>query len=69
MENEYLVVWSGDDIEGVGLDEGEFEIFGQRLDENGTAQGTNDFRISDMDGGEPSLILRSGQSGSGLQQC
>lgn len=40
---EYLVVWSGDD----GVD-GEFEIYGQRLDANGLEIGVDDFRISDM---------------------
>ncbi len=47
VENEYLVVWNGDDNVG-GLVDNEFEIFGQRLNEIGTAQGDNDFRISDM---------------------
>lgn len=46
--NQYLVVWSGEDDIG-GLVNGEFEIFGQRLDGGTGAQiGTNDFRISDM---------------------
>lgn len=49
VENEYLVVWSGDDNIN-GLVDGELEIFGQRVDENGSAQGTNDFRISSMGG-------------------
>ncbi len=48
--NEYLVVWRGDDNTG-GLVNDEFEIFGQRLDgATGAALGTNDFRISDMNG-------------------
>jgi hypothetical protein len=53
--NEYLVVWSGDDNTG-GLIGGEFEIFGQRLDgATGAEIGANDFRISDMgDTGDPS---------------
>jgi hypothetical protein len=52
--NEYLVVWYGDDNEG-NLVVNELEIFGQRLNENGTPQGANDFRISDMGGlGNPS---------------
>jgi hypothetical protein len=43
-DNEYLVVWSGDDT----TDE-EFEVFGQRLNAATGAQvGANDFRISDM---------------------
>ncbi len=48
MNNEYLVVWSGDDDTAPLVDE-EFEIFGQRIDAaTGAAIGTNDFRISDM---------------------
>ncbi len=45
--NEYLVVWEGDDDTSPLVD-GEFEIFGQRLDASGAEVGTNDFRISDM---------------------
>lgn len=46
--NQYLVVWQGDDNVG-GLSDGEFEIFGQRIDAaNGNPIGSNDFRISDM---------------------
>jgi uncharacterized repeat protein (TIGR01451 family) len=41
--NEYLVVWSGDDVTN-----GEFEIYGQLLSATGTQTGTNDFQISDM---------------------
>jgi hypothetical protein len=53
--NEYLVVWSGDDEVG-GLIAGEYEIFGQRLDAaTGAELGANDFRISDMGAtGDPS---------------
>jgi hypothetical protein len=47
-EDEYLVVWEGDDDTG-GLVDGEDEIFGQRVDAaTGTEVGTNDFRLSDM---------------------
>ncbi len=47
-DNEYLVVWWGDDNVG-GLVDDEYEIFGQRLNAaTGTALGDNDFRISDM---------------------
>jgi len=46
-EDEYLVVWYGDDNTG-GLVDGENEIFGQRLSASGTEVGTNDFRLSDM---------------------
>lgn len=42
---EYLVVWEGTDD---GLAAGEFEIFGQQLDQNGAEFGENDFRLSDM---------------------
>ena len=46
--NEYLVVWAGDDDTGALVD-GEFEIYGQRLDAtDGSEQGTNDFRISNI---------------------
>ncbi len=46
--NQYLVVWQGNDNVG-GLVEGEWEIFGQRLNAaTGAEVGTNDFRISDM---------------------
>ncbi|MCB0322790.1 MAG: hypothetical protein KDD69_04420 [Bdellovibrionales bacterium] len=48
VDNEYLVVWEGDDTAG-GLVDEEFEIFGQRIDAaTGAEVGTNDFRISDM---------------------
>ncbi len=47
--NEYLVVWSGDDNVG-GLLQGEYEIFSQRLSSTGVEEGANDFRISDMGG-------------------
>ncbi len=53
-ENEYLVVWSGDDDTGA-LINGENEIWGQRLDAQGNEIGADDFRISfmgvDGDGG------------------
>jgi len=52
-DNEYLVVWHGDDDTAVLVDN-EFEIFGQRLDATGAGVGANDFRISDMGGtGDP----------------
>lgn len=48
VNNQYLVVWSGDDSTGVTAN-GENEVFGQRLDGvTGAEVGTNDFRISDM---------------------
>lgn len=48
--NEYLVVWRGEDDVGVLVDD-EFEIFGQRIDAaTGAEVGPNDFRISDMNG-------------------
>ncbi|MEM1120215.1 MAG: T9SS type A sorting domain-containing protein [Bacteroidota bacterium] len=47
VDNEYLVVWRGDDNTD-GLIDDELEIFGQRLNANGVEIGTNDFRISDM---------------------
>jgi hypothetical protein len=46
--DEYLVVWRGDDNTG-GLVYYEFEIFGQRVDAaTGAEIGANDFRLSDM---------------------
>ncbi len=57
LANEYLVLWHGDD--GIApLVEGEFEIFGQRLDAaTGTEVGPNDFRISRMGpDGNPAFI-------------
>jgi len=46
--DEYLVVWEGDDDTG-GLVEDEFEIFGQRVNAaTGAEVGVNDFRLSDM---------------------
>lgn len=50
-DNEYLVVWEGDDDTG-GLADNELEIFGQRLDAATGAEIGGDFRISDagMDG-------------------
>jgi hypothetical protein len=44
VNNEYLVVWQGDDTT-----DQEYEIFGQRLDgAMGAEVGVNDFRLSDM---------------------
>ncbi len=45
---QYLVVWHGDD-DGPGMADDEFEIFGRRLDADGTPLG-DDFRISTMGG-------------------
>ncbi|MBZ0090236.1 MAG: hypothetical protein K8H90_07645, partial [Thermoanaerobaculia bacterium] len=53
LHNEYLVVWWGSDDQG-GLVEGEYEIFGQRLDASGFEIGVDDFVISDAgDIGDP----------------
>jgi len=46
-DNEYLVLWTGDDNSGT-LVNGEFEVFGQRLDANGSEIGNNDMRLSNM---------------------
>jgi hypothetical protein len=44
-QNEYLVVWhANSDL--AGLSSSEFEIFGQRLEADGTEVGTENFRIS-----------------------
>ena len=45
--NQYLVVWSANEGLG-GLDNNEFEIYGQRLSSAGAQLGANDFRISQM---------------------
>ena len=45
--NEYLVVWRGDDDTGALVDE-EFEIYGQRLNAATGAELTADLRLSDM---------------------
>lgn len=47
INNEYLVVWYGDDNQG-SLVNDEFEIFGQLLDASGNEVGSDDFRISFM---------------------
>jgi hypothetical protein len=48
QDNEYLIVWYGDDNTG-GLVNDEYEIFGQRINATtGAEVGINDFRISDM---------------------
>ena len=46
-DNEYLVVWSGDDDTGTLVNE-ELEIYGQQMSATGTEIGTNDLRLSDM---------------------
>jgi len=47
-DNEYQVVWYGSDNTG-GLQPGEFEIYGQRIDaDTGAEVGVNDFRLSSM---------------------
>lgn len=47
-DNEYLVVWKGDDVRGA-LADNEYEIYGQRVDAaTGQEIGPNDFRISDV---------------------
>jgi hypothetical protein len=46
-DNEYLVVWWGDDATG-GLVNNEFEIFGQLVDAASGAEIDADFRLSDM---------------------
>ena len=48
-DNEFLVVWHGDDNVG-GLVDDEWEIFGQRLDAAGNPIGADDFRISQVGG-------------------
>ena len=45
--DQYLVVWAGEHNSGF-QGNGEFEIYGQRLDAAGNPIGSTDFRISDM---------------------
>lgn len=47
LNDTYLVVWRGRDT---GFGGAESEIFGQRLDADGSEIGTNDFRLSEMGG-------------------
>lgn len=54
--NEYMVTWFGEDNTGTLVD-GEFEVFGQRLDASGIELGDNDFRISNM-GPDGSTLYR-----------
>ena len=49
-DNEYLVVWAGDD-DSSGVVQGEDEIFGQRISNTGAEIGNDDFRISAMGSG------------------
>ena len=48
-DNEYAVVWQGEDDVGT-LVQGEIEIFAQRIDDDGTVLLANDLRVSDMGG-------------------
>ncbi len=60
--NQFLVVWIGDDDTGALVD-GEFEVYGQRLEASGAEVGVNDRRLSDvggtgdaaLDAGEPAI--------------
>ena len=48
IDNEFLVVWTGDDNRW-SLVEAEYEVFGQRIDADAMTEiGANDFRLSDM---------------------
>lgn len=47
VNNEYLVVWVGDDDTAPFVNN-EFEVYGQRVSATGTQVGTNDFLLSDM---------------------
>lgn len=48
-DHQYLVVWQGDD-DAAGLVNDEFEIYAQRMDQNGGGLGANDARVSDVGG-------------------
>ena len=55
VDDEYLVVWSGDDDTG-SLVENEHEIYAQRITSGGAQTGVNDRRISAMGGtGDPAF--------------
>ncbi len=58
VNNEYLVVWDGDD--GIApLADDEREVYSQRLDAAGTEVGNNDLRISDIgQDGDPDFDAR-----------
>lgn len=47
VNNEYLVVWVGDD-DTAPFQNDEFEVFGQRVSAAGLEVGSNDFHLSDM---------------------
>lgn len=49
VDNEYLVVWMGDDNVG-GLVDNEMEVFSQRMDATLGGLGGNDYRLSDVGG-------------------
>jgi hypothetical protein len=57
VDNEYLVVWSGDDVT-----DNDREIWGQRLSAAGIEIGFNDFRISDMGPDGAAVFGASGQA-------
>lgn len=48
-DHQYVVVWQGDD-DAPGMVDDEFEIYAQRMDQNGVGLGTNDARVSDVGG-------------------
>jgi hypothetical protein len=48
IDDEYLVVWTADDVDSTGIADNEFEIYGQRVSGAGAAVGNNDFRISSI---------------------
>ena len=63
ISNQYLIVWIGDDDTGALVD-GEYEIFGQLLDADGSETGTNDFRISDMGSTDGNAAFTAIENGS-----
>ncbi len=57
--NDYMAVWYGDDSSS-SYTEGEYEIWGQRLNAAGGAMGASDFRISDLgDNYDPNVDARN----------
>ena len=73
QDNEYLIVWQGDDNTG-GLVDGEVEIYGQLINAIGGGLGPNDYRLSDVggigdssfDAYEPAVAYNSWDKGIGI---
>jgi cysteine-rich repeat protein len=65
QDNQYLVVWSGDDIGGGGIGgnnivDGKYEVYGQRVNAATGEEIGDDFRISEM-GTDDSVTVHGGR--------